>query len=1534
MGQSQSTSSQHSAHGHHGAHAGAGAHHHYRDRPSGDDGLLSPSAYAFLDAQSSGGGVPRRGSEPSLPTSSTTAGAAASATSPVDTRAPAIAAAFRDPRREPSVRTTRPGGFGSNPRRPRPRRPSAPPPPAAGSLNRGAAAGAGAGGPVDISNPTNVEQGIHIEWDEETGTFRGVPAPWRAAFERQLGPAVLGMLAPANSKAASGSGPATPVRVESASAAERTVPMRSATAPVEVDAPPRIRSTSSSSNHGALASLAHRPLPPPIAPADRDRDREREREREHRHRRNKSSETNNRATTHSPSPHRTAATAPREREPRRMASSQSLNMTTPNKVPRSPGGNPRPTNLPPLTRPEKSAHRRTPSSGSAPASPSQQLSPASSRPQLTSSASSASLAVVGGGGMPTDRRPSDGGASSPARRPSNTPSIRSRSPSRGPPPVANPRKAPPATPPPTAPLPDRPLARPVPIPSSSSDDQPIRARRVSARRSRVLSISPRGSLLSTGAVMAALAAAAMQREEENARASSTRASRDSTMATLDDPDATVRAPVPPPRSTSSSGRAATIMAAEKERRRSAVVLQEEPEPVEPEVEIPAALAEAFHQVTIHPALQRFIAEAQRMEREQQEARAAGKQSDAAPQPNGVATASSLVQLLQDGALGEAGRELAALTSMRVTPATLAVALAPMVESGDPHAVFANVVPYAEGASGDVHTAKDTVVHCAVAIKIVPRDHPRSADKIARLPLELHLMRASRHPNVVSFIGAYLTDDAVWIAMEFMDAGCLADFLYADEEDEEGGELVLAAPGIAYITAMVARALEYLHAAHRLHRDVRSDNVLLTGRGDVKLGDFGYATEAHAPLTEPVGTPYWMAPEVAAAGARAFAEPGSVVDDLDEDADKSQYGSAVDVWALGVTVFEMAARMYPYADLDEVAALRAIARNGCPDLDPHARDRLGDKGVAFWRRATAKDPSMRPTAAEMLRDDAFLVDADLDAGRRQVVAMVRPAAGATASSSSSARRPAPAAAPPPPPPPPVSPAAAGPVVVVAIGQCGITIAHEFFTLLGDPSRHPRFFAAMPPSSSSSARDTPPPPPPPAPAPASGSGSGMSVAEREARIRRALLAAGIVPSSPAPLPPPPTSPPPPSHHQVQWIPRCVLLDTEAKVIRTVLREGGPRYPTKTSPRAWRYHPKCAQWRAAGAANNWAYGYYRHGKDMYAAIARGIRAQVRLAGDGFAGFVVLHSLAGGTGSGVGTYVTEQLRREFPTAAVVNHVVWPFMRGEVIVQNYNMVLTLARLLEASDMVLVQFNDHLQRIGTERLGLPSASFADLNRIMARVLFHILAPAKVASSSSSPASTTTLVDLVRTATCGAWKLATAYHVPQVPAAAVAFTALTWPALLRPLRQMVLTHTPTDERLDWAVEPGAAKAARVGAAVVIVKGADKRAAEAELVRLFGDARMYDGTGASGKPAAAAGGARWRVWVDRDTQVPGIDKWAAVVCTSSAAAEPLEETLRIAVQMYRTGAFLHQYAKFGLPAGAMAGAISRVYQELERYKTDAY
>nr|VZI28308.1 unnamed protein product [Spirometra erinaceieuropaei] len=166
------------------------------------------------------------------------------------------------------------------------------------------------------------------------------------------------------------------------------------------------------------------------------------------------------------------------------------------------------------------------------------------------------------------------------------------------------------------------------------------------------------------------------------------------------------------------------------------------------------------------------------------------------------------------------------------------------------------------------------------------------------------MRAYAHPNIVEMYASYLVGDELWVLMEYMECGALTDIISHSKLNEEQ---------IATICLPVLTALAYLHDHGVIHRDVKSDSVLLSARGIVKLSDFGFCAKvsAEGPRRRSlVGTPYWMAPEVIA---------------------RTPYFTAADVWSFGVLIIEMVEGEPNLFDEPPSVAMERIKESYTPHL---------------------------------------------------------------------------------------------------------------------------------------------------------------------------------------------------------------------------------------------------------------------------------------------------------------------------------------------------------------------------------------------------------------------------------------------------------------------------------------------------------------------------------------------------------------------------------------------------------------------------
>lgn len=178
---------------------------------------------------------------------------------------------------------------------------------------------------------------------------------------------------------------------------------------------------------------------------------------------------------------------------------------------------------------------------------------------------------------------------------------------------------------------------------------------------------------------------------------------------------------------------------------------------------------------------------------------------------------------------------------------------------------------------------------------------------------------------------------------------------------------------------------------------------------------------------------------------------------------------------------------------------------------------------------------------------------------------------------------------------------------------------------------------------------------------------------------------------------------------YIPRALLLDLEPRVINSI----------QSSDYAELYNPEniFVSKEGGGAGNNWAKGFSNAEKvqdEIFDMIDREADGS-----DSLEGFVLIHSIAGGTGSGMGSYMLENINERYAKKLIQTYSVFPMLSTEtsdVVVQPYNSVLTLKRLTLNADCVVVLDNTALNRIAMDRLKLTNPTFAQINSLVSTVM--------------------------------------------------------------------------------------------------------------------------------------------------------------------------------------------------------------------------
>uniref|UniRef100_A0A669DK40 Mitogen-activated protein kinase kinase kinase kinase 2 n=1 Tax=Oreochromis niloticus TaxID=8128 RepID=A0A669DK40_ORENI len=206
-----------------------------------------------------------------------------------------------------------------------------------------------------------------------------------------------------------------------------------------------------------------------------------------------------------------------------------------------------------------------------------------------------------------------------------------------------------------------------------------------------------------------------------------------------------------------------------------------------------------------------------------------------------------------------------------------------------------------------------------------------SDDITPIQQEITMMKECKHKNIVAYFGSYHRNTKLWICMEYCGGGSLQDIYHADFHLFQG--------------------LYHLHETGKMHRDIKGANILLTERGDVKLADFGIAAEISASVAKRksfIGTPYWMAPEVAAVEK------------------KGGYNHLCDIWAVGITAIELAELQPPMFDLHPMRALMLMSKSSFQPPKLKDKSKWSASFHSFVKMALIKSTRKRPSAETLLQ----------------------------------------------------------------------------------------------------------------------------------------------------------------------------------------------------------------------------------------------------------------------------------------------------------------------------------------------------------------------------------------------------------------------------------------------------------------------------------------------------------------------------------------------------------------------------------------
>jgi serine/threonine protein kinase/Tol biopolymer transport system component len=277
-----------------------------------------------------------------------------------------------------------------------------------------------------------------------------------------------------------------------------------------------------------------------------------------------------------------------------------------------------------------------------------------------------------------------------------------------------------------------------------------------------------------------------------------------------------------------------------------------------------------------------------------------------------------------------------------------------LEPGDQLGRYKIISPLGRGGMGEVYLASDTRLERTVALKVLPEEVSHNQQRLHRFDREARAASVLNHPNVAHIYEIETCDDHTFIAMEYINGETLRKRL---------AHTRMKLHDALDIAVQVTRAIAAAHAAGIIHRDIKTENIMISRDGYVKVLDFG--------LAKLMGNSSENPDPAAATITSAHTDPGVVMGTFSymspEQARGLQTDARTDLWSLGVVLYEMVSGTAPFVGKTPPDVLSAILNEEPPPLARFSRD-VPEALEWIVMKALTKDSEGRyQTATSFLTD---------------------------------------------------------------------------------------------------------------------------------------------------------------------------------------------------------------------------------------------------------------------------------------------------------------------------------------------------------------------------------------------------------------------------------------------------------------------------------------------------------------------------------------------------------------------------------------
>ena len=260
---------------------------------------------------------------------------------------------------------------------------------------------------------------------------------------------------------------------------------------------------------------------------------------------------------------------------------------------------------------------------------------------------------------------------------------------------------------------------------------------------------------------------------------------------------------------------------------------------------------------------------------------------------------------------------------------------------DPETEFDLIELVGQGNYGRVYKAIHKKTGKIYSAKIA---YIEKANEIESFKKEINILSQCNNQYIVHYYGSYIKGHQIWIILEFCDGGSLYELIKILPRNLNEEE-------IASLIYMILKGLIFLHENKKIHRDVKSENILLTHEGIAKLADFGVSTQlmhSFSKTITKIGTPFYMSPEVIM---------------------QNKYDYKCDIWSLGITSIEMAEGEPPFSKVKGYWVLKKIITH--PPKGLKNKEKWSKEFNDFIEKCLIYEPEKRPSAKELL-DHPFII----------------------------------------------------------------------------------------------------------------------------------------------------------------------------------------------------------------------------------------------------------------------------------------------------------------------------------------------------------------------------------------------------------------------------------------------------------------------------------------------------------------------------------------------------------------------------------